>query len=73
MGDKVGKIKITLLFWLFILLLIVLGAMSSCLYVSNSFYRRQNRELIIQNDSVISANIGLAKELDYYKRISPAE
>lgn len=72
MNEKASKIKITLLLWLFILLIIVLGAMSSCLYVSNAAYRQQNRDLIIQNDSVISVNIGLTRELEYYKRTSLA-
>jgi hypothetical protein len=54
--------------FLFILLILTLGIMNSCLLVTNHSYRRQNRELIIQNDSILSINIKLKEDLKFFRQ-----
>ena len=39
--------------------LVLLTTVGSCLYSENRHYKKANRELIIQNDSIISVNIEL--------------
>lgn len=47
---------------------VILIVINGCLYKTNKVYRRENRDLIIQNDSVLSINIELNEELNNYKR-----
>ena len=39
--------------------LVLVTTVGSCLYNENKYYKKANRELIIQNDSIISVNIEL--------------
>lgn len=39
-------------------------ALSGCLFKQSVSYKLKNRELILQNDSLISVNIELKKELE---------
>jgi len=45
-------------------LTIILTGFSGYLYQSNIEYRKANRELIIQNDSIMSVNIELTRKLE---------
>lgn len=42
-----------------VIALVLLTTVGSCLYSENRYYKKANRELIIQNDSIISVNIEL--------------
>jgi len=48
------------------LICVIMGllALSGCLFKQSTSYRQQNRELILENDSLISVNIELKKELE---------
>jgi hypothetical protein len=45
----------------------ILLFISGCLYRQKTEYQNQNRQLIIQNDSVMSVNIELVKTLEIKK------
>jgi hypothetical protein len=68
MGSLIKSKKTIILLYLFIILVLVLGVMNSCLLVNNNSYRKHNRELIIENDSILSLNINLKEEIKNYKR-----
>ena len=51
------------LLFILVIALVVLTTVGSCLYTENRNYKEANRELIIQNDSIISANIRLQAAL----------
>jgi hypothetical protein len=68
MGSLIKSKKIKILLFLFIFLILVLGVMNSCLLAKNSTYRKHNRELIIENDSILSININLKEEIKNFKR-----
>jgi hypothetical protein len=51
-----------------VVLIMSLIIVNGCLYKSNRTYRQENRNLIIQNDSVLSINIELNEQLNNYKR-----
>jgi hypothetical protein len=55
------KSPLVLIFMLCIIL--VLLGINGCLYQKNKGYRRENRQLIIQNDSLLSINIELNEAL----------
>ena len=58
---------------LFILLFIGLAGMlilNGFLYSKNLSYQHQNKGLIIQNDSILSANIELKQELERQRALS---
>ena len=48
--------------------MLIMFAFSSWLLNRNSVYARQNRELLLQNDSVMSVNLDLMNELDRLKK-----
>ena len=73
MAGMVKSKKLVFLLYLFIFLILVLGILSSCLYISNSSYQQENRSLIIQNDSILSININLNEELKNYKQTDIAQ
>jgi CHASE3 domain sensor protein len=45
-------------------IIVILGIASASLYRQNKEYKHVNRQLIIQNDSVLAANIELKKALN---------
>ena len=47
--------------------ILVLLGINGCLYQKNKDYQRQNRQLIIQNDSLLSINIELSEALQNNK------
>jgi hypothetical protein len=49
---------------LMVIMLVLLTTVGSCLYSENRYYKKANRELIIQNDSIISVNIELKSAVD---------
>ena len=49
-------------------IIIILFAVSSYLLNQNKVYARKNRELLLQNDSVLSVNLDLLNELDRLKK-----
>jgi CHASE3 domain sensor protein len=53
-----------LVFFTFGGLLVILLFVSGLLFHQNNVYRQENRELIIENDSVISVNIELRESLE---------
>ena len=58
---------------LFIFLFLGLAGMlvlNGFLYNKNAFYKHQNKALIIQNDSILSANIELKQELERQRALS---
>lgn len=57
---KIGS-SLSLLPAAVILILIILNG---CLLKQNLSYKTKNRELILQNDSLISVNIHLSKEIE---------
>lgn len=50
-------------------MVLVLFTVSGYLFDRNNAYARRNRELILQNDSVISVNLDLMNELDRLKKV----
>lgn len=56
--------------WLLVpfVIIIILFAVSGYLLNENKAYARKNRELLLQNDSVLSVNLDLLNELDRLKR-----
>lgn len=52
-------------------IILTLSLVSGCLYHQNEVYRYENRQLILQNDSVLSVNIELKNLLN--KKISPGK
>ena len=46
------------------LAVVLLATAGSFLYSQNRYYKKANRELIIQNDSIISVNIKLKSALN---------
>jgi hypothetical protein len=55
------KLNISLLLVCFVMGLL---AISGCLFKQSTSYRLKNRELILENDSLISVNIELKRELE---------
>ncbi|MBO9563638.1 MAG: hypothetical protein J7621_12730 [Niastella sp.] len=55
------KINISLLLVCFVMGLL---ALSGCLFKQSTSFRLKNRELILENDSLISVNIELKQELE---------
>ncbi len=49
---------------LVVLIVTVLLFVIGFLFVENRFYKNKNRELLLQNDSVISANIEIKNSID---------
>lgn len=49
--------------FVFLFLFVALMATTGLLYLQNRFYKQQNRELIIQNDSILSANLELKRSM----------
>ena len=58
--DRSMKFNISLLLVFFVMGLL---ALSGCLFKQGISYRLKNRELILENDSLISVNIELKREL----------
>ena len=58
--DRSMKFNFSLLLVFFVTALL---ALSGCLFKQSISYRLKNRELILQNDSLISVNIELKREL----------
>ena len=54
-----GSIILSIMICSVILLLLITGS----LYMQNRYYRQENRQLIIRNDSIISVNIELQSAL----------
>lgn len=52
------------------LLMVVSIAMNGVLYQQNRSYRHHNRELILQNDSILSVNLELVNQADKTHRVS---
>lgn len=61
------KVNISLLLICFVMGLL---ALSGCLFKQSTSYKLRNRELILQNDSLISVNIELKQELEKVQRDS---
>jgi hypothetical protein len=61
----IRKSPLVLVFMLCIIL--VLLGINGCLYQKNKAYSRENRQLIIQNDSLLSINIELNEALQNNK------
>jgi len=59
--------------WVLVPLVIIIGlfAAGSYLLNQNTAYARKNRELLLQNDSVLSVNLDLMNELDKLKSNRP--
>ena len=55
-----SSIFLSILICVVVLLLLVNGS----LYLQNRYYRQENRQLIISNDSIISVNIELKSALN---------
>ena len=55
------------------LICVIMGllALSGCLFKQSTSYRMLNRELILENDSLISVNIELKKELEQVQGTLP--
>ena len=68
MAEMVKNRKLIVLLYIFIILIIILGVMNSCLYIHNNSFQKENRELIIKNDSILSININLNEELQKYRQ-----
>ncbi|HEU4633489.1 MAG TPA: hypothetical protein VFS22_05870 [Flavisolibacter sp.] len=51
-------------------IIFILVVLSGFLYQQKRFYQQQNRELIIQNDSVLSVNIELQNALEQKPSLS---
>lgn len=65
---KKGFIRRTPMILVFLLcVILVLLGINGCLYQKNKVYRRENRQLIIQNDSLLSINIELNEALQNNK------
>lgn len=45
-------------------------ALSGCLFKQSTSYRLKNRELILENDSLISVNIELKRELEKVQQVA---
>ena len=56
--------KRSILFSILICTVILLLMVNGSLYLQNRYYRLENRELIIRNDSIISVNIELKSALN---------
>lgn len=56
----------------FILLGVVVASVAAngILYQQNRSYRNQNRELILQNDSILSVNLELINQTNKARRVS---
>ena len=56
--------------WLLVpvVIIIILFTVSSWLLSQNNAYARKNRELVLQNDSILSVNLDLINELDKVKK-----
>jgi len=56
--------------WLLVpvVIIIILFTVSSWLFSQNKAYARKNRELVLQNDSILSVNLDLINELDKVKK-----
>ncbi|HEY0354909.1 MAG TPA: hypothetical protein VGC29_01820 [Flavisolibacter sp.] len=56
--------KGSILLLILALAVVLLATAGSFLYSQNMYYKKANRELIIQNDSIISVNIKLKSALN---------
>jgi hypothetical protein len=61
------KLNISLFLVCFVMGLL---ALSGCLFKQSTSYRLKNRELILQNDSLISVNIELKQELEKVQKVA---
>lgn len=52
------------------LLMVISITMNGFLYQQNRSYRHHNRELILQNDSILSVNLELVNQADKARRVS---
>lgn len=52
------------------ILMVVSIAVNGVLYQQNQSYRHHNRELILQNDSILSVNLELANQANKARRVS---
>jgi hypothetical protein len=57
--------------WLIVPLIIIFALSAICGYLlnQNAGYAKNNRQLLLQNDSVLSANLSLRDELEKMKHI----
>lgn len=58
MQNQISR-KGSILLLVLVLAIVMLTTAGSYLYSQNRYYKKANRELIIQNDSIISVNIKL--------------
>jgi hypothetical protein len=62
--------KLNLSLWL-VLLITALVALNGCLFKRSMTYGKENRALILQNDSLMSVTIELNRQLDNLKKTEP--
>lgn len=56
--------------WAPVITIIGLCTVSAYLFNQNAIYARKNRELLLQNDSVLSVNLDMVNELNKLKKAS---
>ena len=59
-----------IIIYLFAGMLAILVIATGFLYQQKTFFQKQNRELIIQNDSIVGVNINLTNALETKESIS---
>jgi len=56
--------------WLWVPAIAITGLVSGYLFNQNAVYAQKNRELLLQNDSILSVNLDMANELNKLKKAS---
>ena len=69
-GLETGRYMKIMSPWLWAPVIAITGLVSGYLFNRNAVYERKNRELLLQNDSILSVNLDMANELNKFKKAS---